>query len=59
MKLKGRRIETVYEIQREMQAVLDSIKENDFDGAFEAWKNRWNRCIYSQGDDFEGDNSQD
>jgi hypothetical protein len=37
MKLKGRRFETVSDIQRESQAVLDSIKENDFHGAFEAW----------------------
>jgi hypothetical protein len=36
------RFETVSDIQRESQAVLDSIKENDFHGAFEAWKkNRW------------------
>jgi hypothetical protein len=27
----------VPDIQRESQAVLDSIKENDFHGAFEAW----------------------
>jgi hypothetical protein len=38
MKPKGRRFETVYDIQRELQAVLDSIKENDFQGTFEAWK---------------------
>jgi hypothetical protein len=30
MKLKGRHFETVSDIQRESQAVLDSIKENDF-----------------------------
>jgi hypothetical protein len=36
MKLKGRRSETVPDIQRESQAVLDSIKENDFHGASEA-----------------------
>jgi hypothetical protein len=29
----------VSDIQRESQVVLDSIKENDFKGAFEAWKN--------------------
>jgi hypothetical protein len=39
MKLKGRRFETVPGIQRESKAVLDSIKENDFYGSFEAWKN--------------------
>jgi hypothetical protein len=29
----------VSDIQRESQAVLDSIKENDFHTAFEVWKN--------------------
>jgi hypothetical protein len=38
MKLKERRFETVSDIQRESQVVLDSIKKNDFLGAFEAWK---------------------
>jgi hypothetical protein len=38
MKLNGRRFETMSDIQRESQAVLDSIKENDLHGAFEAWK---------------------
>jgi hypothetical protein len=38
MNLKGRHFETVSDIQRESQAVLDSIKENEFHGAFEAWK---------------------
>jgi hypothetical protein len=39
MKLKGRHFEIVSDIQRESQAVLNSIKENDFHSAFEAWKN--------------------
>jgi hypothetical protein len=54
MKLKGRHFETASDIQTESQAVLDSIKENDFHGAFEAWKKRWGHCICSQGDYFEG-----
>jgi hypothetical protein len=29
----------VSDIQRESQAVLDRVKENYFDGAFETWKN--------------------
>jgi hypothetical protein len=36
LKLKGQHFETVSDIRRESQAVLDSIKENDFHGAFEA-----------------------
>jgi hypothetical protein len=56
MILKGRRFETVSNIQREPQAVLYSVKENDFHGAFEAWMG--SLCICSQGDYFEGDGSQ-
>jgi hypothetical protein len=37
IKLKGG-FETLSEIQRESQAVLDSSKENDFQGAFKAWQ---------------------
>jgi hypothetical protein len=37
MKLKGC-FETVSDIQRKSQVVLNSIKENDFHSAFEAWK---------------------
>jgi hypothetical protein len=37
MKLKGRS-ETVSDVHRKSQAVLDSIKKNDFHSAFEAWK---------------------
>jgi hypothetical protein len=29
------------DIQRESQAVLDGIEENDFHSAFEAWKKQW------------------
>jgi hypothetical protein len=39
-KLTGRRFETVSDIQRELEAVLDSIKENGFHGAFEARKKK-------------------
>jgi hypothetical protein len=58
MKLKGQNFEMVSDIQRELQAILNGIKENDFHGDFEAWKTRWDRCICSQGDYFEGYCSQ-
>jgi hypothetical protein len=57
IKLKGH-FETVSDIQRELQTILHSIKENDFHSAFEAWKKRWDRCIHTQGDYSEGDGSQ-
>jgi hypothetical protein len=38
MKLKGRHFEIVSDIQRKSQAVHEIVQENDFHGAFEAWK---------------------
>jgi hypothetical protein len=38
LKMRGRPFEAVSDIQRESQVVLNSIKENDFQCAFEAWK---------------------
>jgi hypothetical protein len=58
MELDGRRFETVSDIQRESQAVLDSIKENDLHGAFEVWRKRLGRFIRSEGAYFEGYFSQ-
>jgi hypothetical protein len=37
MKQNGCHFETVSEIQRELQAVLDSMRKNDSHSAFEAW----------------------
>jgi transposase len=58
MKLKGQCFDIVSDIQRESQAVLASIKENDFHSASEAWKKQWDCCIRSQGDYFEGEGTQ-
>jgi hypothetical protein len=48
----------VPDIQREVQAVIGSIKKNDFQSAFEAWKKQWDRSIHSRGDYFEEDGNQ-
>jgi hypothetical protein len=56
--LKGRRFETVSDIQKESQAVLNSVKENDSTALLKRGKKGWDRCIRSQGDYFEGDGSQ-
>jgi hypothetical protein len=40
MKLNGRRFETVCDMHRESQVILDSIKESDFHGDFEVWKKK-------------------
>jgi hypothetical protein len=46
VKLKGRCFETVSNIQGESQAVLDSIKKNDFHGVSEAWGKKDGFVVY-------------
>ncbi|KDR24018.1 hypothetical protein L798_08750, partial [Zootermopsis nevadensis] len=53
--LKGIRFETIEEIQAESQMVLDRLTKKDFQGCFQAWQRRWDRCVHSQGNYFEGD----
>jgi hypothetical protein len=53
--LKGRRFDSIEEIQTESQDVLNTLTRNDFQQCFRSWKSRWNRCINAEGDYFEGD----
>jgi hypothetical protein len=54
-KLKGRRFDTIEEIQAELQRVLDTLIEKDIQEAFKKWRRRWNRCLHAGGSYFEGD----
>ncbi|PNF42617.1 hypothetical protein B7P43_G01293 [Cryptotermes secundus] len=58
IKLKGRRFDTVEEIQAETHTVLNTLTKKDFQDAFEKWQKRWDRCMRSQGDYFEGDGAE-
>ena len=44
MKLKGRRFQTLEEMQAESQAVLNALRENDFQECFKNWQRCWDRC---------------
>jgi hypothetical protein len=55
LKLKGRRFDTIEEIQGEWQRVLDSVTEKDFQNAFKQWRRLWDRCLHVGGNYFEGD----
>ena len=55
MKHKGRRFQTLEEIQVESQAVLNTLRDNDFQECFKNWQSRRDRCQASEGDYFEGD----
>ena len=53
--LKGRRFQTVEEIEENSIRDLRAIPQNTFQDAFQNWKKRWARCIKSGGMYFEGD----
>jgi hypothetical protein len=54
IKLKGCHFDKNKMIEAESQAVLHTLIENDFQNAFKKWQNRWERCICSEEDYFEG-----
>jgi predicted NAD-dependent protein-ADP-ribosyltransferase YbiA (DUF1768 family) len=54
-KLKGRRFDTIEEIQTESQRVLDTVTEKYLQEAFQKWRRRWDRCLHAGGNYFEGD----
>ena len=49
LKLKGRRFNTITEIQAETQKVLNTLTESNFQEAFQKWSKRWDRCLHSGG----------
>jgi transposase len=55
IKLKGQRFDTIEEIQAKSQKVLKTLTPKDFQDSFRSWQKRWDRCVRSQGDYFEGD----
>jgi hypothetical protein len=58
IKLKGRHFDTNEVIESESQAVLNTFTEHDFQDTFRKWRTRWERCIRTEGDYFEGDGCQ-
>jgi len=53
--LKGRRFNTINEIQKNSTNELFSIPKEAFQKAFQSWQKRWERCVASEGNYFEGD----
>ena len=55
--LKGRRFQTIEEIQENAIRELCAITESVFQEAFQQWKECWEWCIASREDYFEGDSA--
>ena len=54
-KLRGCRYETIEEMDEAVTKVIDTLKQEDFDGSFQKLFKRYNKCIAAGGDYFEGD----
>ena len=54
-KFRGCRYETIEEMKEAVTKVIDTLTQEDFDGAFQKLLERYNKCIAAGGDYFEGD----
>ena len=54
-KLRGCGYEIIEEMKEAVTKVIDTVTEEDFDGAFQKLLERYNKCIAAGRDYFEGD----
>ena len=54
-KLRDGRYETIEEMKEAVTKVIDTLTQEDFDGAFQKLLERYNKCIAAGGDYFKGD----
>ena len=54
-KFRGCRYETIEEMKESVTKVIDTLTQEDFDGAFQSFLEWYNECIAVGGDYFEGD----
>jgi hypothetical protein len=54
IKLKGLKFDTAEEILAETQTVRNILTKKHFQNAFQKWQKRWDRCVHSKVDCFEG-----
>jgi hypothetical protein len=55
IKSKGRKSDTVEEIQGQMRTVLNTLTKKHFQDAFHKWHKRWDGRVRLQRDYFEGE----
>ena len=53
-KLRGCRFETIEDMKEAMTKVIDTLTQEDFHGVFQKLLERYNKCVASGGDYFEG-----
>ena len=53
-KLTGSHYETTEEMKEDVTKVIDTLTREDFHGAFQEFSERYNKCVATGGDYFEG-----
>lgn len=53
--LKGKRFDTIPDIEIATKEQLKALPKEAFQKCFQSWIQRWDKCIFSQGEYFEGD----
>jgi len=55
MTMKGKRFELIQDIEAAMTAQLKTLTKEDFQNCFRKWQERWDKCVWSEVEYFEGD----
>jgi len=53
--MKGKRFESIQDIEAATTAQLKTLTKKDFQNCFRKWQERWDKCVRSEGEYFEGD----
>jgi len=53
--MKGKRFESVQDIEAATTAQLKILMKEDFQNCFRKWQEQWHKCVRSEGEYFEGD----
>ena len=58
MTMKGKRFESIQDIEAATTAQLKTLTKEDFQNCFRKWQERWDKCVRSEGEYFEGINGK-
>jgi len=55
MTMKGKRFESIQDVEAVTTVQLKTLMKEDFQNCFRKWQERWDKCVRSKGEYFEGD----
>jgi hypothetical protein len=55
MTVKGKRFESIQDIEAATTAQLKTLTKEYFQNCSRTWQERWDKCVRSEGECFEGD----